>query len=157
MHGCGSHVSTAKKASSQRQSLKRALRFSHEQINFQFSKCIFLRSGVINFSRDEGYCCKTSPFNSLSFNEVSHSPPNLHLKQQQHPEVFPTHYAPRNAAQFPVYTYPTSSPHPTEILQRLLHLRDVQLDVRVHLQKLVMCSVYLVLDVLLQIHHLCNS
>jgi hypothetical protein len=38
--------------------------------------------------------------------------------------------------------------------QRLLHLRDVQLDMRDHFQELVMRVVYFILDVLLEIHHL---
>ena len=37
---------------------------------------------------------------------------------------------------------------------RLLHLRDIQLDVRLHLEVLIVCAVHLVLDVLFEVEHL---
>lgn len=39
-------------------------------------------------------------------------------------------------------------------LNRLLHLFDVQFNVRVHLQELVVCTVDFVLDFLFQVRHL---
>ena len=42
-------------------------------------------------------------------------------------------------------------------LDGLLHLRDVQLNVRLHLQILIVCSMHLILNVLLQVEHLADG
>lgn len=46
---------------------------------------------------------------------------------------------------------------PKHVSYRLFHLSDVQLDMRVHLQELIMSAVNLILDVFFQIDHLCAS